>query len=137
VKREDGTLAGGRANSSESSLVLRTATPTCTIHCIFRVSRLLFVYLRTPKAHSPLFRSRTFHTHIVESPTTFSISYWTVPSFRRQDAGCHRGGPVSDPGHTVRVFRWTEWHWDSFSRHYHSANAPYSLYNSSSWQGDK
>jgi hypothetical protein len=38
-----------RADSSESSLVPRTATPTCTIHCISRVSRLLFVYLRTPK----------------------------------------------------------------------------------------
>jgi len=105
--------------------VPRTATPTCTIHCIFRVPRLLFVYLRTPQisltsvpvAHFP-------HTHIAESPTTFSVNCWAVPSFRWQDAVCHRGGPVSCPGHTVRVFRWTEWHWDRFLFSLSCSNLP-------------
>ena len=119
--------AGGRADNSESSLAPRTATPTCTIHCIFRVSRLLSVYLRTPQAHSTPFRCRTFHPHIAESSTVFYLSCWTVPSLRRQDAGCHRGGPVSVPGHAVCVFSWTEWHWDRLVLgQCHSASASYS-----------
>jgi hypothetical protein len=108
IRWKAGRAVGGRAESSESSLEPRTASPTYTIHCICRVSQLLFVCLRTPKLTSPPTRARTFHTHIAENSTTFSLTSWTLPLLRRQNSGCHREGPASVPGHTVRVLRWTE-----------------------------
>jgi hypothetical protein len=139
AKREDGTLAGGRTGGQQWKQLSATNCDSHMHNSLHFQGLSAAVCLFThPQAHSPPFRSRTFHTHIAGRSTTFSLSCWTLPSLRRQDAGCQCRRPVSVPRHAVRVFRWTEWHWDRFlPGQCHSANAPYSLYNSSSCQGVK
>lgn len=108
--------AGGRTGGQQWKLL---STTNCDSHMHnslhFQGLSVVVCLFTNPQAHSPPFQSRTFHPHISKSSTTFSLICLTLPLIRRQDAGCHRGGPVSVPVHTVRVFRWTEWHGTSSS----------------------